>query len=155
MTNDDVRRANVGAAHAFLDRLSEKDMDAWATLWADDAVQEMPFAPAGFPRRVVGKAALVRHYANLPATSGRMVFLDRVERPMLDPSEVLLEYRGEIELIEVGRRYDNRYAGLFAFDGDGLITLFREYFDPTVLAEAWGDALGDGYNLTTEEGESR
>ena len=137
----------MASAHAFLDTLSAKDMDAWAALWAEDAVQEMPFAPEGFPREVRGKPALVRHYSNLPATSGRMVFLDRVERPLLDPDFVLLEYRGEIEILPTGRRYDNTYAGLFGFDRQGLIRLFREYFDPNVLVKAWNGQLGDGFDL--------
>ena len=139
------RRAHLAAAHAFLDTLSAKDMDAWAALWAEDAIQQMPFAPPGFPREVRGKAALVRHYAELPGTTGRMDFLDRTARPLLDPDLVLLEYRGEIEILPTGRDYDNVYAGLFVFDRDGKISLFREYYDPNVLSEAWAGAPGDGF----------
>ena len=142
---EDVRTRNIASAHAFLDLLSAKDMDAWAELWAEDAVQDMPFSPEGFPKRVEGKSALVRHYATLPGATGRMVFVDRVERPLLDPDAVLLEYRGEIEILPTGRDYDNTYAGLFVFDADGRITLFREYFDPNVLSEAWAGAPGDGF----------
>jgi ketosteroid isomerase-like protein len=125
--------------------LSAKDIDAWADLWAEDAVQDMPFSPVGFPARVEGRDALITHYAALPDATGRMVFVDRVTWPMLDPNVVLMEYRGEIEILPTGRDYDNAYAGLFVFDAEGLIMLFREYFDPNVLSEAWTGAPGDGF----------
>ena len=135
----------IARAHAFLDLLSTKDMDAWADLWAEDAVQDMPFAPEGFPSRVVGKDALIRHYAELPRQTGRMEFLDRTAR-LLDGSDtVLMEYRGEIEIIPTGRRYDNRYVGLFEFDASGKIVLFREYFDPNVLSVAWSGDPNSGF----------
>lgn len=145
MTDAEIRARNVAAAHAFLDLLSTKDMDAWADLWADEAVQDMPFAPAGFPARVEGRDALVAHYASLPDATGRMVFLDRADHAMLDPNVVLMEYRGEIEILPAGRDYNNIYAGLFVFDAEGRITLFREFFDPTVLTAAWDGAPGDGF----------
>ena len=145
MTDEDIRARNVANANAFLDLLTAKDMDAWAELWAENAVQDMPFSPAGFPARVEGRAALIEHYSSLPDATGRMVFVDRNVRPMLDPNVVLLEYRGEIEILPTGKDYDNTYAGLFEFDADGRIVLFREYFDPNVLSEAWAGAPADGF----------
>ncbi len=147
MSSHDIRNRTVARTHAFLDLLSAKDMTAWNDLWAEDAVQEMPYSPAGFPRRIEGKAALVRHYSNLPASTGLMVFVDRVIHPLVDQNIVLAEYRGEIEIRATGKRYDNRYIGLFGFDADDKLRLFREYFDPTVLTEAWAGSLADGFSL--------
>jgi ketosteroid isomerase-like protein len=144
---DDIRARNIAQTHAFLDLLSAKNMTAWAELWAEDAVQDMPYSPAGFPKRIEGKAALIRHYANLPTITGRIEFLDRVVLPMLNPAQVALEYRGEIEILTNDRRYDNRYLGLFTFDPDGRIALFREYYDPTILTQAWARDLDDGFSL--------
>ncbi|MFD9901040.1 nuclear transport factor 2 family protein [Mesorhizobium sp. NPDC059025] len=137
LPENDLRRRTIAQARAFLDLLSAKEMTGWSNLWADDAVQEMPYTPVGFPKRVEGKTALIRHYSNLPASTGRMAFVDRVTHPLVDPNGVLVEYRGEIEMIATGKRYDNRYAGLFRFNAEGKLELFREYFDPTILAEAW------------------
>lgn len=142
-----TRSGLVARTHAFLDLLTAKDMDAWADLWAEDAVQEMPFAPDGFPRRIVGRDALIRHYAELPRLTGRMEFLDRIARLLDGSNAVLMEYRGEIEIVPTGRRYDNVYAGLFEFDADGRIVLFREYFDPNLLSRAWEGALDDAFSL--------
>ena len=154
MTDEDIRARNVASANAFLDLLTAKNMDAWADLWAENAVQDMPFSPEGFPGRVEGKAALIEHYSSLPDATGRMVFLDRDARPMLDPNVVLLEYRGEIEILPTGKDYDNTYAGLFEFDADGRIVLFREFFDPNVLSEAWEGAPADGFGSGERSSET-
>lgn len=57
---------------------------------------------------------------------------------MLDPDWVLAEYRGEIEMLATGGPYNNHYCGLFHLR-DGKIVLFREYYNPIVLTEAFGD----------------
>lgn len=150
MTDDDIRARNVASANTFLDLLTAKDMAAWAELWAVNAVQDMPFSPPGFPKRVEGKAALIEHYSGLPAATGRMVFVERVVRPLLDQNVVLLEYRGEIEILPTGKDYDNIYAGLFEFDENAKIALFREYYDPSVLSEAWDGAPGSGFGSGDE-----
>jgi len=54
----------------FLTALSEKDMEKFASVWSDDAVQEMPYSPEGFPKRVESRANLIKHYASWPANSG-------------------------------------------------------------------------------------
>lgn len=151
-SENELRKRAIAQVHAFLDLLSAKDMANWSELWADDAVQDMPYAPTGFPNRVEGKAMLVRHYSSLPASTGRMAFVARVVHPLVDPNTVLVEYRGEIEIVATGKSYDNRYAGLFSFDADGKLKLFREYFDPTILIEAWVGALVSGFNLRDTRG---
>lgn len=147
MSDETTRDRSIARFHAFLDLLSAKDMVAWNDLWAENAVQEMPYSPAGFPRRIDGKAALVRHYSNLPASTGMMVFTGRVIHSMVDPNVVFAEYQGDIEILATGKHYNNRYAGLFGFDTDGKLILFREYFDPNVLTEAWEGSLTNGFRL--------
>lgn len=147
MLDEDIRDRSVRQTHAFLDLLSTKDMVAWNDLWAENAVQEMPYSPSGFPRRIEGKAALVRHYSNLPSSTGVMRFTDRIIHSMVDPDTVFAEYRGGIEILATGKHYNNRYAALFAFDIDGKLILFREYFDPNILTEAWAGSLAYGFSL--------
>lgn len=67
---------------------------------------------------------------------------------MRDPNRVLAEYRGEIEVLATGRPYNNHYCGLFHLH-DGRITLFREYYNPIVLTEAFGDSseLSQSFSL--------
>lgn len=122
----------------FLTGLEDKDMERVNGVWADDAVQEMPYAPEGFPKRVVGKAALIRQYAAWPANSGKARFTDGIRfHATQDPQVVVAEFHGVSEIVPTGRVYDQRYVGIFHV-ADGKITLFREHFDPNVFSYAFG-----------------
>lgn len=126
------------AVRGLLTSLETKDMDTFATLWAEDAVQDMPFSPEGFPKRVEGRANLLQHYAAWPEISGSANFTDRlVFYPMVDPTMVFAEWHGVVEIIPTGQLYQQRYGGLFQVS-DGKIKLFREYYDPIVFAIAFG-----------------
>jgi ketosteroid isomerase-like protein len=129
----------------FLTGLEDKDMERVNGVWADDAVQEMPYVPAGFPSRVVGKEALIKQYAAWPQNAGEARFTDGIRfYPTQDPQIVAVEYRGVSEILTTGRTYDQRYFGLFHIE-DGKITLFREYFDPNVFARAFGLNEGESF----------
>ncbi|HYC01905.1 MAG TPA: nuclear transport factor 2 family protein [Azospirillaceae bacterium] len=122
----------------FLTGLEDKDMARVNGVWAEDAVQEMPYAPAGFPRRVEGREALVKQYAGWPQNAGKASFTQGIRfYPTQDPQIVAVEFHGVSEIIPTGRTYDQRYFGLFHVEG-GKITLFREYFDPNVFTHAFG-----------------
>jgi ketosteroid isomerase-like protein len=132
----------------FLTGLEQKDMAKVNGVWAEDAVQEMPYVPAGFPTRVVGRDALIRQYAAWPQNSGKARFTDGIVfYPTQDPRIVFVEYRGVTEVVPTRRIYEQRYGGLFHVD-NGKITLFREYFDPNVFARAFG--LGEGGSFHKE-----
>ena len=140
---DYVLRAQTQAAVLdFLTGLERKDMARVNAVWAEDAVQEMPYVPEGFPSRVVGRDALIRQYAAWPQISGRARFTDGIRfYPTRDPRIVFVEYHGVTEVVPTKRIYDQRYGGLFHIE-NGKITLFREYFDPNVFAKAF--ALSEG-----------
>ena len=122
----------------FLTALEDKDMDKFVQLWAEDAVQDMPFSPQGFPKRVEGKANLIQHYSAWPEISGQANFTDNlVFHPMQDATMVFAEWHGDVEIIPTGRQYKQRYGGLFHVV-DGKIELFREYYDPIVFKDAFG-----------------
>ncbi|ARV62960.1 hypothetical protein BZZ01_10425 [Nostocales cyanobacterium HT-58-2] len=130
-----MRQKNERVVRDFLDLLSKKRMDAWLELWDQNSVQDMPYSPPGFPKRVEGKAAIAKHYSALPTSVGRMVFPDLVIYPMVDPNTLFAEFRGEIEVLATGKPYNNTYAGLFQFR-NGKILLYREYYNPMVFTEA-------------------
>ncbi|ESA38735.1 hypothetical protein N836_30930 [Leptolyngbya sp. Heron Island J] len=122
----------------FLTSLETKDMDAFAAVWAEDAVQDMPFSPEGFPKRLEGRDHLLQHYAAWPEISGRANFTEElVFYPMADPTMVFAEWRGVVDILSTGRLYEQRYGGLFHVV-DGQIQLFREYYDPIVFRVAFG-----------------
>ncbi|PSN13800.1 hypothetical protein C7293_14370 [filamentous cyanobacterium CCT1] len=132
------RQQTEQAVRTFLTSLETKDMEAFAAVWAEDAVQDMPYAPEGFPRRVEGRDNLIQHYGAWPEVSGEANFTDElVFYPMEDPTMVFAEWHGVVEIIPTERIYDQRYGGLFRVV-DGKIVLFREYFNPIVFVEAFG-----------------
>jgi uncharacterized protein len=148
-TENALRNTNEQTIRDFLRLLAEKNLDAWIELWIEDAVQEMPFSPPGFPTKLEGREALYKHYSNLPQAFGRIAFPDLVIHAMLDPNWVMAEYRGEIDVLATDRPYNNHYCGLFHLQA-GRITLFREYYNPLVLKEAFGDPaeLAHSFSLT-------
>ncbi len=131
-------------ARRFLAGLEAMDIDAALSVFAVHAAQEMPFSPAGFPRRLEGIDALRTQYGGLPGAYRSMRF--HVDDVIETGSTATVRYRGEIELAG-GGRYDNTYIGVFE-TSNGRIDRFIEYFDPTVLAAAFDtSAMTDTFNL--------
>ncbi|MEM7626297.1 MAG: nuclear transport factor 2 family protein [Planctomycetota bacterium] len=133
-----VRQRSRQTVLDFLEGLETKDMDRVNGVWAEDAVQEMPYSPPGHPKRVAGRANLVALYADWPKNTGDANFTDElVFYPTLDPNVVFAEFRGVTHVTLTDRVYDQRYGGLFHVEA-GKIKLFREYYDPARFAEAFG-----------------
>jgi len=133
-----LRQQTQKAVKDFLNSLEEKDMAKFASVWAEDAVQHMPYAPEGFPGRVHGKENLIKHYTAWPENSGKADFTSQlVFYPMQDPEMVFAEFKGDVDIIPTGRKYDQHYGGLFHVE-NGKIKLFREYFNPTPFVYAFG-----------------
>jgi len=118
-------------AARFLESLSRYDINAVVSCFAEDAVQEMPFAPPGFPSRLEGRDALHRLYGGLPEANQSMDFPIRNVHPLADREWVLVEFDGKIKQYS-GATYDNHYFGLFHVV-NGRIKLYREIFNPLVL----------------------
>jgi ketosteroid isomerase-like protein len=126
----------------FLQGLEQKDMARVNGVWAEDAVQDMPYSPAGFPKRVTGRQALIEFYAGWPANSGKAVFTEGIRfYPTLDPALVIAEFKGAVDVIPTGRHYAQNYIALWHVEG-GKVTLYREYFEPGAFAHAFGLAGG-------------
>lgn len=133
-----LRQKTHEAVINFLTSLEEKDMDKFADVWADDAVQHMPYAPDGFPSQVIGKENLIKHYGGWPENSGKADFTSElVFYPMQNPEMVFAEFRGDVDIIPTDRKYDQHYGGLFHVE-NGKIKLFREYFGPEPFKYAFG-----------------
>lgn len=142
-----IRESTANAVRTFLESLETKDMNAFASVWADEAVQEMPFAPEGFPGEVRGKEQILAHYGAWPEVSGDAEFTDNLRFfPMQDPHWVFATFTGRVEIIPTGRLYEQTYGGLFHVI-DGKIINFREYFNPLPFIEAFelqGEVKGIG-----------
>ena len=132
------RQQTIAAVKGFLESLETKDMQRFATLWADDAVQDMPYSPKGHPKQVIGKDAIIELYSGWPEASGEANFTQDLRfYPHMDPETIFVEFKGDVQVIPTNRRYLQTYGGFFHVE-NGKIKLFREYYDPAPFAWAFG-----------------
>lgn len=142
-----TRAASAEASKAvdkFFARLEGMDIPGFLKVWADGGQQIMPLSPKGFPTQLDGKEAIHNQYKGLPENFASMRFPHEIF-PTADPNTVIVKYTGEIAL-KAGGRYDNIYIGVFE-TRDGQVTQFTEYFDPEILATAFGIKLQDNFNV--------
>jgi ketosteroid isomerase-like protein len=125
------------AVDRLLDAVSRLDMASAGDLFADDGVLELPNRADGHPRRIVGRRDVERFLGLLPKLFEDLPLLDRQYYETTDPSVVVVEYRSDGRT-RTGRPYHNRYIAILRLDADGKVALWREYFDPTAIAEALG-----------------
>ncbi|MEM6601561.1 MAG: nuclear transport factor 2 family protein, partial [Verrucomicrobiota bacterium] len=133
-----VRQQNRKIVKDYLTALETKNMDLFADLLADDMVLEMPYSPKGYPERVAGKMNIIKHFSNWPEISGAADFTSELTfYRMTSPEMIFAEWKGEVDILATGRKYQQQYAGLFHIVA-GKIKLFREYYDPASFAYALG-----------------
>jgi ketosteroid isomerase-like protein len=145
-TGQTLRARNREAVRSFFRQLEAMDTgDAFVALFTEDARQLMPFAPPGFPTVLDGREAIRKQYASLPTAYTHMRFPGLVIRDLASPNEFFVTYKGDIGLAS-GGRYANDYAGYFVVH-DGRIAEFHEFFNPIVLRQAFGERLGETFNV--------
>ncbi|MBB3941521.1 hypothetical protein GGR39_003198 [Novosphingobium fluoreni] len=112
-------------------------------MMAEDGVMEFPYAPAGLPTRLEGRAAIASHLEE----AGRMIAFDRMGEPVVhpstDPDIVVLEFEGFGRGVATGEPYDQTYISVIR-TANGHIVHYRDYWNPlVVLRAAMGAALID------------
>lgn len=118
-----------------LDTFLAKDMKGWSELCAEDVVAEFPFAPEGTPTRFEGRESLYEYLRNYPS------FIDVKTIPTLkiygtdDAKVAIAEWSASGVVIGNGNPYEMSYATFVTFR-DGLITNYREYWNPQAFMNA-------------------
>jgi ketosteroid isomerase-like protein len=115
----------------------EMRLDDLIERFATDAVMELPFAPGRMEQRYVGRDAILGFQRFVhDAFSEFSMRIDAIHETS-DPHVVIAEHRSDGIVAENGRRYQNRYITLFEFDDDGMIVLWREYYDAGAVVRAF------------------
>jgi uncharacterized protein len=140
------RLQNREVIEEFFTRLESMNIDYWLELWDDSGIQEMPYSPEGFPKRLEGKAAIKQQYSSLPKNYHSMRFVDRFVHETSDSAIFIVEYKGIIDVKLTGKSYNNLYCGFFTIHNSKLV-YFKEYFDPIILQNAFGTQLQDNFNV--------
>ncbi|MBX9749195.1 MAG: nuclear transport factor 2 family protein [Roseococcus sp.] len=124
-----------------LDTFLAKDMKAWSELCHEDVVVEFPFAPAGSPSRLEGRAAIYEYLRNYPAVIDVKSTLILRIYAAEDPAVAIAEWSASGRVLTNGNPYEMRYA-TFATFRDGLMVNYREYWNPAAFMAAMG---GSGF----------
>lgn len=135
---DDAASRRAAAQHTVAEHLrltAAGRLDEWANLFAPDAVLEFPFAPAGMPRQVTGREALVAHMSNFPRMFA-VEFVDLVFHETTDPSLVIAEFRSTGTALPTGKPYEQTCISVVRTNGNALITHYLDYWNPLVAIEA-------------------
>lgn len=134
----------------LLDLLRAKDMNALADLWAPDGTAEFPFAVGASPRRLDGREAVREYLAGYPD------LVDVREIPALTvhrtdrPDTVVVEFTAHGRTVATGEPYRLDYVTVVTTH-DGLITRYRDYWNPLAVASAAGTLPALLGSLRTED----
>ena len=120
-----------GLVDRWLNTLASLDVPALVGLMADDAVLEFPFAPAGLPTRLEGKATIEPFLAESQVFSA-LQFNDIEIHSTSDPEMAIVECGSTATVKADGSDYDNRYVMVLRARA-GSVVLYREYFNPLPL----------------------
>jgi ketosteroid isomerase-like protein len=111
----------------------DRRFDEYADLFAEDATFELPFAPAGVPRRLEGRETIREFFrvgTERAGTAGRRwEFHSVVVHETADPEVIVTEFEVLGELAATGEPY--RFANLQVLRvRDGAIASLRDYWNP-------------------------
>lgn len=135
-----AQKDNRATIDRFFVALETADFDVLNQIFTEDAKQINAYIPEGFPKVLDGRNAIYQQYSGLPENFGEMKF-PRTIYGTDDPNVFFVTFKGEI-IIKAGGTYENDYIGIFKLR-DGLIYEYTEYFNPLVMAKAFGISLSD------------
>ena len=113
------------------------DGDHFFDLHAEDVVVEYIHTVPGYPRRIVGHAALVELYRPYSEIMMLHRCFDLVKYHDREAGVVVLEYASEGHAVSTGAPYANRFISVITITGR-KITRWRDYLDPIAVFDALG-----------------
>ena len=122
----------------FYVALETENFDLLNDVFAQNGRQLNPYVPEGFPRSFDGRAAIYKQYSGLTAQFSSMKF-PRTIYATDDPDFFFVRSTGTI-VLRAGGTYENEYIGTFRLE-NGQVTEYTEYFNPIVMAKAFGIPL--------------
>jgi ketosteroid isomerase-like protein len=141
MSDAQLREQNMAVVRRYIDAINRWDFDTKRELLAEDAIFEMPYAPAGFERRITGRDNIIAFVETVPEIIDAENLHDvRLETFHADPGEIVAEYRSDMVIKPTNAPYRNEYVSRFTVR-DGQITRFAEYYDPIRLVVALGGSV--------------
>lgn len=135
MSDVERRQQNVAKLKSVFNKMSTGRSVETISDITDDFEFELPYGPDRQPVKVKGKEPW-KQMNEMTWGAFKQFGLEITKvHDMLNPDEVILEYRSEGEVAHTGKPYLNRYIGYFRFN-KGLICEWREFHNPDVVSEA-------------------
>jgi uncharacterized protein len=113
---------------------SRGDIDGWLARAHDDIVLEFPYAPAGRPRRVEGKAAVGEYLRAVPAQIDFEEITNLEVHQTTAPDTAVVEWSATGRIKATGAPYEMAYVVVLTL-ADGLMKTYRDYWNPLTLNE--------------------
>ena len=110
------------------------DADAVVAHYTDDYVMDLPYAHPERADVTEGKEAVRERLVGAFKIFRFTLHITDVY-PCIDPDLLIAEYTSRGEVIPTGRRYSNRYIGLWRFR-EGKVCFTREYLNPEAAKAA-------------------
>lgn len=129
---------NKSVVEKFFIALETQQFEVLKEIFAENGKQLNPYIPEGFPKSFDGFEAIYKQYSSLPQLFGSMKFPRRIYATD-DPGFFFVKFKGHIE-IKAGGIYENDYIASFLLE-NGKIIEYTEYFNPIVMAKAFGIKL--------------
>ncbi|HWK07798.1 MAG TPA: nuclear transport factor 2 family protein [Puia sp.] len=133
-----VGNQNKEVVDSFFIALETQRFELLKEIFAENGRQINPYVPEGFAASFDGAEGIYKQYSSLPQLFGQMKF-PRTLYATEDPLFIFVKFRGIIE-IRAGGTYENDYLGTFRLE-KGKIVEYTEYFNPIVMARAFGIPL--------------
>ncbi|RZQ60845.1 nuclear transport factor 2 family protein [Amycolatopsis suaedae] len=122
----------------LLDLMLAGDTGAAAELWADDGIAEFPFAAGASPRRLTGRDQIRDYLSGFPETYDLREVSELTVHHTQRPDTVVVEYHANGRSVRTGTPYRMDYIVVITVQ-DGVITRFRDYWNPLAGAAAAGN----------------
>ncbi|MBW4701648.1 nuclear transport factor 2 family protein [Micromonospora sp. RL09-050-HVF-A] len=124
-----VSNPSTALFHRAMHLLLAKDMPGFIALFADDGVMEFPFAPAGQPSRVTGRAAVHDYLIDYPEILDVREITEVTVHETTDPAVLVAEFTAGGVVVASDRPYRLRYIAVLTIR-DGHIVHYRDYWNP-------------------------
>lgn len=121
-----------------LELLQTKQMDRFVDLFAIDAEFELPFAAAGAPNSLHGRAQLRDYLADYPQRLDIREFPAITVHETTDQETIIVEFTVRGITVRTGEHYELTYIAVIRAR-DGEIIGWRDYWSPVSVAVAAGE----------------
>lgn len=117
-------------------RTIQSDPAAWRQLFTEDAVLEMPYAPAHVPRTLNGIEAIAQSVGGFfKQFSDFKITVNNID-PIEGQDAAVAEFSVAAIVTHTGKPYHQEYI-LILRAKEGKIVFYREYFDGSRIIEAF------------------